>query len=209
MNSFCRMIYDREWNRKHVMHIHCDCFLQKVYMSLKKMFFLIQKIVKKSCSFTGHYNLRGTNFCTRMYRLLYYLGHEWSEIIFILCILLQGIRNPQIRSVPVLTVLYWGWRQHIVTNGHRLYTLALLTGGKKQGVKNCHLVPDVIFALKYAEKQIPCFSFKCIKDPYRSSDDLSFLSPCGILTCSVSTEKIICWSPTSEAPTLPYFKENK
>lgn len=40
-----------------------------------------------------------------------------------------------------------------MTNAHRLYTLALLTGGQKQAVKNHCLVPKVIFALIYPEKQ--------------------------------------------------------
>lgn len=51
-----------------------------------------------------------------------------------------------------ITVLYWGWWQHIMSDAHRLYTLAFLTGGQKHGVENRHLAPQVIFALKYSEK---------------------------------------------------------
>lgn len=40
-----------------------------------------------------------------------------------------------------------------MTDAHRIYALALLTGGQKQAVKNHHLVPKVIFALIYPEKQ--------------------------------------------------------
>lgn len=36
-----------------------------------------------------------------------------------------------------------------MTNAHRPYTLALLTGGQKQAVKNHHIVPKEIFALIY------------------------------------------------------------
>lgn len=41
-----------------------------------------------------------------------------------------------------------------MTNACRLDALALLTGGQKQAVKNHHLVPKVVFALIYPEKNI-------------------------------------------------------
>lgn len=39
-----------------------------------------------------------------------------------------------------------------MTNAGRLDALALLTGGQKQAVENHHLVPKVVFALIYPEK---------------------------------------------------------
>lgn len=36
-----------------------------------------------------------------------------------------------------------------MANAHRLHTLPLLTGQQEVAVKNHHLVPDVISALKY------------------------------------------------------------
>ena len=55
-----------------------------------------------------------------------------------------------------------------MTNAHRLYTLALLTGGQKQALKNRQLFPEVIFALKYPGKQnkikLSIYSFRGIID---------------------------------------------
>lgn len=40
-----------------------------------------------------------------------------------------------------------------MTDAHRLYAPALLTGGQKQAVKNHHLVPKVVLALIDPEKE--------------------------------------------------------
>lgn len=60
----------------------------------------------------------------------------------------------------VLTILYGGWRQHVVTNVHRSDTPAPLTGGQEQAVKHHHLVPKVISALIYPGERKELCSIK-------------------------------------------------
>lgn len=50
-----------------------------------------------------------------------------------------------------------------MTDAHRLHTLALLTGGQKQAVENCNLVPKIIFAHENPEKQMSKYSFRRIR----------------------------------------------
>ena len=101
-----------------------------------------------------------------------------------------------------------------MTNIHRLHTLALLTGGQKRAVKNCHLVPKIIFALKYPEKHnkklylVGDYRIKIYKAiNVQLSSSLSN-SPQSIRTCSILTEKVICFSPTCNRPTLQYYKKH-
>ena len=100
-----------------------------------------------------------------------------------------------------------------MTNAHWLCTLALLTGRQERAVKNCHLVPEEIFAFKHPEKQNWRYSFKGIIETWFRShlwDEncaalLSF-SPQSIRICSFLAEKIICCSPISNGPTLQYYE---
>lgn len=110
----------------------------------------------------------------------------------------------------VLTILYGGWRQHVVTNVHRSDTPAPLTGGQEQAVKHHHLVPEVISALIYPGKRKELCSIKKRQLLFVFFRLLiSIFLPCSpesIWTSCILTEKVICFAPPGNTPTLQYYK---
>lgn len=97
-----------------------------------------------------------------------------------------------------------------MANVHRSDAPAPLTGGQEQAVKHHHLVPKVISALIYPGKRKELCSIKKTTDilDYKYAP-LSIFLPCSpesIWTGCILTEKVICFPPPGNTPTLRYYK---
>lgn len=104
-----------------------------------------------------------------------------------------------------LTTLHWGWGQHIVANAHWPHTLALVAGQQKLAVKNHHLVPEVISAVKHPARRT--LYLNSGSNLFNWSVQMSSHSPPGIRTVCIRAEQVIGCSPAGSAATFPGYSQ--